>query len=272
MSTAHALSISEEHRFWLGIMGEHVRFLTESLGTGEQHWREQAAGFAAVFHSLQNRLETLDSLPEPSTASAPGWVVFAKNAYSATAGYYKLEGKLQALRLADEVQLELTPQFLNSTLTESQEYLRLLQYYVQGADPPVLPLWDLMELWLPDQLNHGELLEKRLKAKQEPLPLSTASLLQELQVITDRFRSYLIRNRLVQGFLRFTPPDFPEQLQLAAETAETVHDLYRLVQRVLVLDDVHFRPFLQHQLTEASYFMNKLAVWIPEAGMVQDRQ
>lgn len=268
MNVATSLSVFGEHRFWLEILEDHARFLLERLSSREQEWKEAASRYASAFCALRRKL---DVLPAPSAASHPEWIAFAKEAHSSAAGYYKLEGQLQALLLAGRVQLSLPPSFLNGTLNENQEYLRLLRYYVQGADAPALPLWNLMELWLDDQLGHVTL----LRGMDLPAGLGLPD---EAAAIAERIRSHLIRNKDMQGFLRFTPPGFPAQLEFAREAAETVVRFFRLLLDAVVrMRQAEPSPgfalrFMEHQLPEASYFMRKLAAWVPEVqGLETDR-
>jgi hypothetical protein len=262
------LSVSEEHQFWLEILEDHARFILDHISPQETQWADEASRYTAVFAGLQAKLDTLST---PPRASAADWIVFAKEVHPAAAGYYKLEGQLLALRLSNRISLNLPPTFLNSTLNENQEYLRLLRYYVQGADAPPLPLWNLMELWLDDQLNHAQLLEKAM----DPVELQLAK---EAHIIAEDFRSHLIKNRAIHGFLRFSPPDFPAQVEFAREAAETVVRFFKLAgataskfKQTGMLNSTTLR-FLEHQLPETSYFMRKLAAWIPDfPGLVTER-
>jgi hypothetical protein len=262
LKLATSLSVSAEHRFWLEILEDHAYFLLDRLSPREQEWTDAAARYVSSFAELRHKLH---AMPHPLPASAPEWIAFAKEVHPSAAGYYKLEGQLQALLLAGRIQLKLPPTFLNSTLNENQEYLRLLRYYVQGADAPPLPLWNLMELWLDDQLGHAMLL-------QELSPLSTAdrAFLQEAAAMGDEFRSHLIRNKAIQGYLRFTPAGFPAQIEFAREAAETVVRFFRLLNVVITrmkqssTTCIFIQRFLEHQLPESSYFMRKLAAWIPD--------
>lgn len=281
MTPTVPLSVSEEHRYWLAILEDHARFLLERLAPGETEWRNDAARAAAGFASLR---EHLDTLPLPSKAGAPEWIAFAKTAHQRAAGYYQLEGRLQARLLAGSVELRLPPSFLNSTLNENQEYLRLLRYYVQGADAPPLPLWNLMDLWLDDQLGHACLLQE-LAGEDE----NAAAIVREAARAAEEFRSHLIRNKAINGYLRFTPPGFPEQLAAAEEAAGSVNRFVSAIRRALSLPSLPlpaptpsptsasapagsrgsagepsflFR-FLGHQLPESDYFLRKLSEWLP---------
>jgi len=253
------LTVAEEHRFWLEILGDHAHFVHDHLSPSEVQWVQAAAGYIRAFCALLHRLDTLP----PKPPSSPEWVAFAKEAYSYAAGYYKLEGQLQALRIANQVNLNLSPTYLNGTLSENQEYLRLLGYYVQGVEAPGLPLWNLMELWMEDQLGHAVLLRNILDPVEIPLTNEAAT-------IATAFQAHLTKSRAIHGYLRFTPPDFPAQLEFAREVSATVVRFYLMVLNVVtkyrrteVLSRTTLR-FLEHHIPETCYFLRKLTELVPD--------
>lgn len=268
MMEAVFLSVSREHRFWLEILQDHAFFLLDRIRPEEPERIAEVRRYADAFAQLSGKLDTL---PEPAHAASRPWIAFAKEAHMAAAGYYKLEGSLQALLLAGHDFLDASPAFLNGTLTENQEYLRLLSFYVQGIEAPALSLWSLMEMWLDDQLYHAVMMEELLQSADCPLSRTAGSLAEE-------FRSHLLKNRTIHGFLRFTPPDFPEQIQFARDAAGSVVRFFRLLEeaiprmRQLSLVPESALRMVEHHMPEASYFMRKLARWIPDApGLVINR-
>lgn len=263
MSETIFLSAPTEHKFWLGILQDHARFLIQRLSSQEEEWREAALRYALEFETLRSKLDTL---PKPGQAAAPLWIAFAKEAHATAAGYYKLEGQLQAKLLGQQggfALKEALPFSLNSTLNENQEYLRLLAYYVQGAEAPTLPLWSLMELWLEDQVNHAKVLGEWLDQDEPPAA--------ETGELAGQFSSLLLQNKAIHGFLRFTPSNFPYQLKHAREAAATAVRFFRLLEktRISMLQSLNKNQtalsMLDHFLQEGLYFMEKLFIWIPDA-------
>jgi hypothetical protein len=260
-----SLTVTQEHLFWLHVLEDHARFLLDRLAPHEQEWIGEADRFAAGFASLRGKLPVL---PEPSLPYSQEWISFAKEAHRRAAGYYKLEGRLQALLLRKHIQLDLPPSFLNSTLNENQEYLRLLRYYVQGAEAPPLPLWDLMELWLGDQLGHANLLH-------DLADLTDVMKAEAIRTAED-LRTHLIRNKAIHGYLRFTPPGFDEQLEAAAEAADCVTRFCRQLRdhtdrlNAKAAVSPFIDRFLKHQLVESAYFLQKLSDWLPGRPLLQE--
>ncbi|WP_438444230.1 DUF2935 domain-containing protein [Gorillibacterium sp. sgz5001074] len=253
-------NVLEEHRFWLKLLEDHAQFLLERLAPDECNWRSRAARYAGGFAAL---LSQLDGLPAPPAAGSAAWIGFAKEAHPWAAGYYQLEGHLQSSLLAGGVGLRLPPVFLNGTMNENQEYLRLLKYYVQGADAPALPLWDLMELWLEDQLGHAGLV-RELAGEEEP------GLAQEAAAAQEALSAHLLRNRYIYGYLRFSPPGFPLQLEAAQAAADCVERFIQsLWDAVKTLSGAKpslsfLLRFLEHQILEGTYFLDQLSPWLAQ--------
>ncbi|MDF2925013.1 MAG: hypothetical protein K0R57_3927 [Paenibacillaceae bacterium] len=268
MTDSLSLTVLQEHRFWLEILQDHASFLQERLNPREEVWREEALRHRKALARLGDRLETLGGLP---SASSRQWIDYAKEAHMTAASYYHLEGRVQALLLANDIRMNADPAHLNCTLMENEEYLRLLEYYVQGAEAPRLPLWNLMELWLDDQLNHARQLCGYMQPTDRDLSVKAGAL-------ADEFRSHLLHNKTILGFLRFTPPGFPEQLRFARDAAASVVRMFRLLEEAAVALRVRAESgsiavrMIEHQLPETSYFMRKLSWFIPDQpGLVTDR-
>jgi hypothetical protein len=173
------------------------------------------------------------------------------------------EGRLQRLRLENKVNLNLTPTYLNGTLGENQEYLRMLGYYMNGQEPPILPLVDLMDLWLEDQAGHAALLVRTLDGVE-------ARLVNETRVFMQAFQTFIVKNEAIKGYLRFTQEGFPMQIRFASEVALAVAGFTQHVEKIVaqfkndeVLNQGTLR-FLEHHFPEACYFVKKLSYYAPE--------
>ncbi|KIL41450.1 hypothetical protein SD70_07380 [Gordoniibacillus kamchatkensis] len=260
------LPVWEEHRFWLEILDDHAHFVRDYLSPEEAGWVSMAQSFIGEFRRLRERLETLGrDLP----LSSPPMMQFAVESQSVSAGYYRLEGHLQHLRIYNRINLNLTPTFLNGTLNENAEYLRLLTFFVRGEQPVPLPLSALLDLWLEDQLGHALLLANILDPAEIPL-------INRVRKAIDEFQAHLVKNQNIKGFLRFTPPNFPLQLRFAGQVARSVTDFYVLVYEVVglykdseVLNRATLR-FLEHHIPETCYFLRKLTDFTRDFPMIAD--
>ncbi|MBY6036896.1 DUF2935 domain-containing protein [Fictibacillus nanhaiensis] len=250
----------EEHRFWLEILEDHAYFIRDYLSPSESNWVEMAKKFIVAFAELRVQLQQLPVNMKESNTEA---IHFSKKAYNLAYDYFQFEGHLQRLRIENKINLNLPPSYLNGTLNENQEYLRLLSFYVKGQTAPALPLVDLLDLWLEDQVGHAALLNRSLDGIEIPL-------LQKALHYKTLFGSFVLQNDAIKGFLRFTPANFPSQVHFAREVAVAVVEFTQLVKYVvsLYINDEVFNQttlrFLEHHFPEACYFLKKLSYYAPD--------
>lgn len=259
------ITVWEEHQFWLKILEDHAIFIHDYLAPQEQKWVVTAAQYILAFSQLRRELERIDPrLP----VSSDQMITFAREVFPVACGYFQLEGELQRLRIRNEVNLNLTPAYLNGTLSENEEYLRLLGYFVRGEEAPILDLSSLLDLWLTDQAGHAYLLVNGLD-------ISESTTIERATFFIQKFRSFIFTNRQMTGSNRFTPPVFPAQSKFAVEVAETVLAFNQLVMQVVSqykLDQILTRltlRFIVHHFPEACYFLRKLAHYLPETVRMQ---
>lgn len=260
------ISPYEEHRFWLEILQDHAYFVRDHLSPVEQQAVLTAQRYIDSFQSLLAELEKLD---RPGAWESPAYAAFAAKSAPVAEGYFRFEGGLQRLRLENRIDLNLTPTYLNGTLNENQEYVRILSYAVRGEAYAPLPLIDLMDLWLEDQLGHALLLANVVDPGE-------AALLARTNAYMSSFQGLFTKNELIRGYLRFAPANLPFQIRTARETLEVVQGFNALVISVIhlyrgteLLSRTTLR-FLEHHLPETCYFMRKLVEFIPGAPPLND--
>lgn len=250
----------EEHQFWLEILEDHAYFIRDYLSPAETKWVQQAQQFINWFKQVQLELE---SLPKSLPLQSPEMIKLAKKAYEVSHQYYLFEGHLLNLRLNNQVNLNLTPSYLNGTLSENREYLRILEYYRKGSDYPPLPFTELLELWLQDQLGHVLLILRMLDGVE-------FDLIQQGNVLRSEFSQHIVKNTAIKGYLVFASQGFPIQIRFAHEVAHSVVKFNLLVQRTIQLykDNALVNQstlrFLEHHFPESCYFMKKLSYYAPQ--------
>ncbi|WP_373231177.1 DUF2935 domain-containing protein [Cohnella sp.] len=201
----------EEHRFWVEILQDHAYFVRDHLAAPET-----SAIQIAQFHinAFQMLLDHLNEVEQTANHSSQQIIAFSRMVLPVAEGYYQFEGNLQRLRIANKINLNLSPTYLNGTLNENQEYLRILAFTVEGRPPEPLPLVDLMDLWLEDQLGHAILLVNVL----DPAEFGARERSERHAQV---FRALFTQNEIVRGYLRFTSPNFPVHIKLARDTLES---------------------------------------------------
>lgn len=258
------ITVWEEHQFWLEVLEDHAIFVRDYLSPDERQWVDLANQYVVAFKTLR---EKHGQLNRGLTFSSTEMINFAREVHPVAYGYYQFEGHLQQLRILNQVNIELTPTYFNGTLGENQEYLRLLEYLVQGTKPEELALVDLLDLWLEDQLGHAVLLLNHLD------PVETI-LLERTRTYIAIFQGYLVKNHHMRNYLRFIEPGFPAQQQFARDVGESIIALYTFVSEVWerfkqeqVLSRLTLR-FIEHHFTESCYFLKKLAYFEPNIYII----
>ncbi|MDP5276430.1 DUF2935 domain-containing protein [Chengkuizengella axinellae] len=250
----------EEHQFWLEILEDHAHFIHDFLSPSEEKWIGIANQYITSFRALRSKLNSID--PKHSFSSIE-MRRFSTEVYPVAEGFYKFEGHLQHLRLQNKVNLNMWPSYLNGTLSENREYLRILSFSVRGQIPTPLPLVDLLDLWLEDHLGHAQLFI-------DIMDPSEIFLIQQAEKSIQEFRAHMVKNRQIKGYLIFTAPGFPVQTAFAKDVSKSVISLFELVEKLVekykgteVLNRSTLR-FIEHHFPESCYFLRKLAFYNPD--------
>ncbi|WP_249310139.1 DUF2935 domain-containing protein [Bacillus sp. FJAT-49736] len=257
--TKKLISIWEEHFFWLEVLQDHAFFVRDHLSVTEVEYVQTAQQYIQLFGNL---LGMIKNIPKTREASDELMIEFSKQAWSVARGYFEFEGKLQSLRIDNNVNLNLSPTYLNGTLAENQEYLRILNYLVQGMEPEPLSLIYLMDLWLEDQLGHAVLFRNLV----DPIEVFSTK---QIEGYINKYQVFIVQNHHLKGYLRFKEPGFARQQEFAREVGQTTIEMSRYIYSMVtkykenkVLNKTTLR-FLEHHFPETCYFIKKLSFYDP---------
>ncbi|MCM3442268.1 DUF2935 domain-containing protein [Metabacillus halosaccharovorans] len=257
--TSNMIPVWDEHLFWLEVLQDHAYFVRDHLSVSEAEYVNTSQQYIHLFGEL---LSLLHSIPRTAQYHDEAMIHFAKRAWPVAKGYYEFEGKLQSLRIDNKVNLNLSPTYLNGTLGENQEYLRILTFLAQGKNPVPLPLVDLMDLWLEDQLGHVVLFENIL----DPIELMVT---RQAEVYKSRYQAFIIQNRHLKGYLRFKKPNFARQKEFANDVGKTTIEMSKFINSMIMkykenkLLNKSTLRFLEHHFPETCYFIKKLSYYAP---------
>ncbi|KAA0546937.1 DUF2935 domain-containing protein [Bacillus sp. BGMRC 2118] len=253
------VTIWEEHLFWLEILQDHAYFIRDHLSVSEDEYIQVAQQYILLFNEL---LQKLNNIPPATDYRDPTMIEFSKRAWTIAHGYFEFEGTLQALRIDNKINLNLSPTYMNGTLAENQEYLRILSYLTRGEQPVPLSLVDLMDLWLEDQLGHAVLFKNMLD------PIEASASRQTDQYI-GKYQTFIVQNHHLKGYLRFKKPGFPRQNEFALDVGKTTLEMSQFIYSMVLkyredklLNKTTLR-FLEHHFPETCYFIKKLSYYAP---------
>jgi Domain of unknown function (DUF2935) len=253
------IPVWDEHLFWLEVLQDHAYFVRDHLSVSEVEYVRTSQQYIYLFGEL---ISLLNSIPRKVFYNDEVMIAFAKRAWPVVKGYFGFEGNLQSLRIDNKVNLNLSPTYLNGTLSENEEYLRILTFLVKGKEPVPLPLVDLMDLWLEDQLGHVLLFEDLL----DPIELIATK---QAETYITRYQAFIVQNRHLKGYLRFKEPNFARQREFANDVGETTIEMSKFIYSMVIkykenklLNKTTLR-FLEHHFPETCYFIKKLSYYAP---------
>ncbi|WLR57192.1 DUF2935 domain-containing protein [Mesobacillus subterraneus] len=253
------ISLWDEHAFWLEMLQDHAYFVRDGLSPNETEYVEIARQFIRLYDEL---LVGLRSIPRDADYQDSQMIDFSRKAWQVAKSYYDFEGTMQSLRIDNKVNLNLSPTYLNGTLSENQEYLRILSYLVQGQEPVRLTVTEIMDLWLEDQLGHAVLFENLL----DPIEVGSNTAAQEYK---RRFQLYIVQNHHLKNYLRVKQPGFARQQEFIFEVGKTTQEMNQFVKNMVqkykdktLLNKSNLR-FLEHHFPETCYFLANLSYYEP---------
>lgn len=235
-----------EHGFWLQIMGDHARFLHDSLAPQEKQEIDQTVYFIQTFDQLLGSIQNTDPIR------------LSQKAEKETLKFRKLKLHIIKNQLAGKITIHLTPSFINHMVNELEEYLRLLKYLKKGEVPPVAHEVHHHLIWLLDAAGHAgaisenlDRVEKKMKGKSNGF--------------TKEFEDFYLKAVEMAGFLRTRLTTFPAlekfHQDVSLEMALFMNFLHELEEHSLSKEALGtFAPLMaDHMMREECYYLNKLA-------------
>lgn len=239
-----------EHRFWLQVLGDHARFIHNAFSPDEKEEIERAQCFITSFDNLLNlsRQQTAASrLAELNQAA------FKK---SQELRLFKLH--LLERSITGKIGIGVPPSFLNHTVNEVEEYLRVLPFLLEGEVPPVFDEIHHHLVWLADTSGHAGTLAAELD-------LTEKRLIEMSKTFETHFTDFYLKAVELAGYMRTNLEHFPAlarfNKEVELETAlfrQFLRELEELSLTKEMLGTVS--PLMaDHMAREECYYMIKLA-------------
>ncbi|WP_010268291.1 DUF2935 domain-containing protein [Paenibacillus senegalensis] len=239
-----------EHRFWLQILGDHSRFIFTALSPKEKEEVTIAERFITRFDMLLAEARQTDASAylDQLTAEANQAAHELRN--------FKL--RLLDRQLAGNIDLLLTPSFINHMVNELEEYQRILKSLLEGKGVPLFHPLHYDTVWLQDAYGHAASLAADLDFAEKPLIAKSMAFQKE-------FEGFYLKAVEMTGFLRGKLNNFPAlrkfHQDVDLEMKVFMHFLSELEEfelRGAVLDRIN--PLMpDHMYREECYYLSKLA-------------
>lgn len=115
-----------EHKFWLQVLGDHARFILDSLAEKEKDDIQQAKRFKQTFDVLLKKVNTSADLYS-----------LTLEAEEYTLSFRKFKLSLIRRHLTGDIRIHLSPTFINHMVNELEEYLLVIKYLKKREVPPI---------------------------------------------------------------------------------------------------------------------------------------
>ena len=239
-----------ELHFWLQILGDHSRFIHDSLAPSEIKSIEFASGFIKKFDQLL--LTSKQLLDETQLRS------LLHNAKIASDEIRTFKLRLLQEQLVGNIKISLPPSFINHMVNEVDEAIRLFSSLAKGQiAPAVHPLHHDL-LWLLDAAGHAGAIDANLDLVEKPLH-------NESRKFTKEWQDFYLKAVELAGYLRTNIMKFPalekfhNDVYLEMKIFQAfLHELEEMELTKEVLGT--FSALMaDHMSREESYYLMKLA-------------
>ncbi|WP_066173315.1 DUF2935 domain-containing protein [Bacillus marinisedimentorum] len=183
-----------EHRFWLQVLGDHCRFIFQSLGPAETDEIEQAQTLMEEFDSLYQKIDRARSIGQVNDVT--------KAAVREAGKLYSYKRELLKKQLLKEITFHLSPTFVNHMLNELEEYLRILEFLEKGKQPEDAHPVHHHLLWLLDASGHAGAIECSLDPAEKQL-------IHKSKHFKKDFEGFYLKAVEMAGYLRSSFHEFP---------------------------------------------------------------
>jgi hypothetical protein len=239
-----------EHRFWLQVLGDHSRFIFNTLSPKEAEYVRMAQYFIDAFDEL------LEQAREDLTAKALVDLTSLAKELAEDIRTFKLH--IIGAHLQGKVAIELPPTFLNHMVNEVEEYIRILCHLTDGEIPPLIHPVHHHLIWLLDAAGHASSLSSSL----DPVEKQLASM---SEGFTKHFEQFYIKAVEISGYLRTQLDQFPALSRFNNQVELEIllfKEFLRELEELEMTDQVlgTLNPLLlDHMAREECYYLSKLA-------------
>lgn len=250
MATAFETSAAFEHRFWLQVMGDHARFIKNSLSVDEAEEVTRARAMIAAFDGLLEHAR--------KTEKRERLIEITREAYGLTQQLISFKLHLLQRHLIGKITIGLSPSFLSHMVNEAEEYVRVLGSLLSGQPAPVFHELHHHLVWLQDAYGHASSIAG-------DLDMAESRLTEIARTFDQHFREFYLKAVELAGYLRANVKKFPA---LARFGKEVELEMALFMQFLRELEELRLSkqalgilsPLMaDHMSREECYYLMKLA-------------
>ncbi|WP_369823871.1 DUF2935 domain-containing protein [Sporosarcina sp. P34] len=186
--------MSFELRFWLQILGDHARFIHDSLAPDEVETIQTASYFIQVFDGLLAKAK--------EGADTHALQAVAQETQKAAEDIRKFKLLLIERHLVGNIKISLPPTFINHMVNEVEEAIRLFACFAKGEKPPTVHPLHHDLLWLLDAAGHANALDTNLDRVETQLKKKS-------ERFTKEWEAFYLKAIEMAGYVRTNLMEFP---------------------------------------------------------------
>jgi len=184
----------EELHFWLQILGDHSRFIHDSLAPSEKENIEVANSFKKRFDKLLfNSKQAVDQ---------QSLLLILQEAETLSCEIRDFKLTLIKEHLVGEIKTSLPPTFINHMVNEVEEAIRIFSCLAKGQMPPVVHSLHHDLLWLMDAAGHAGTINDKLDQVEKELK-------EDAKLYAKEWEAFYLKAVELAGYLRTNVLEFP---------------------------------------------------------------
>ncbi|MDQ0217797.1 DUF2935 domain-containing protein [Peribacillus cavernae] len=238
-----------EHSFWLQVLGDHSRFILETLVASEVEDIKKAEYFKENFDSLLNGLPSL---------TENQLIPFTRNVKELVMSFREFKLSLLRKILTGGIKMQMSPTFISHMVNELEEYVTIICFLEKGEKPPVFHELHHHLLWLVDAAGHAGTINDKMDSVEKDLKCKSAAFMK-------KFEDFYLRAVELTGYLRTNLHKFPALEKMNKDVKLEIR-LFRIFLEELEemeLSEQALGTFsalmADHMLREECYYLMKVA-------------
>lgn len=248
-----ALTLQElkfEYEFWLQVLGDHARFILESLSPIENKDINLAKQFKRIFDELLDEARELNSTEVMLDLTVRTDVHVTH--------FKKFKLSLLERHLFKQIEIHLSPTFINHMINELEEFERIIRYFKRGESPPNVHELHHHLLWLQDAYGHAGAIHDNMDAVEKRLR-------EKSMLFTKHFEEFYLKAVEFAGYIRTKVYEFPALERMNKNVRLEIEAFQMFLNELLELDisakALGTFPSLMadHMFREECYYLFKLA-------------
>src|SRR5690606_22446311 len=183
-----------ETQFWMQILADHSKFLHDSFAPNEEERIAKAKHFEMTFHQL---LESTDQF-----TNTQAFITIMNEGRDAARELRIFKLEIIKAQLVGEINISLTPSFINHMVNELDEWLRVSSFLVEGKNVPPTHALHHHLIWLLDAAGHAGGIVSKLDRVEKDLYKKSEKFVKE-------WEDFYVKAVEMVGFLRTSQYEFP---------------------------------------------------------------